>query len=38
MDTEGNVLGRVKDMIEPDEMLEIVHPAATRISAPSAQK
>ena len=31
MTSEGNVLGRVKHLIEPDEMMEIVEPAAKKI-------
>ena len=31
LDTSGNVLGRVKILIEPDEMLEVVRPAARKM-------
>jgi len=33
MDTQGNVLGRVTDLLEPDEFLEVVRPAGRRVSA-----
>ncbi|HEU0033680.1 MAG TPA: cytochrome c biogenesis protein CcdA [Kofleriaceae bacterium] len=38
MDTEGNVLGRVHELIEPDAMMEIVRPATTQLRGKSAQK
>lgn len=41
LDTTGNVLGRVKSLIEPDEMLDVVRPAARKMrqaSSESAQK
>jgi thioredoxin:protein disulfide reductase len=38
MDTSGNVLGRVKTLIEPDEMLEVVRPAARKLRAASQQR
>jgi thioredoxin:protein disulfide reductase len=31
LDTRGSVLGRVREMVEPDEMLDIVRPAAKTI-------
>ncbi|MGE5185270.1 MAG: protein-disulfide reductase DsbD family protein [Acidobacteriota bacterium] len=31
MTAEGNVLGRVKHLIEPDEMMQIIEPAAKKI-------
>jgi len=37
MDTEGNVLGRVKDLMEPEEFLEIVRPAGRRVGGKSDQ-
>ena len=37
MDTRGNVHGRVKSLIEPDEMLEVVRPAARKIRAASSE-
>ncbi len=37
MDTEGNVLGRVKDLMEPEELLEIVVSAGRRIGAKTEQ-
>lgn len=36
LDTKGKVVGRVKDLIEPDEMLSIVRPAAREVRAGSA--
>jgi len=37
LDTEGNVLGRISDLMEPDEVLGIVRPAARKIRAAKAQ-
>ena len=37
LDTEGNVLGRVKDLVEPDEILDIIRPAARKVRAANAQ-
>lgn len=37
MDTEGNVVGRVKDLMEPEELLEVVIPAGRRIGANNDQ-
>lgn len=37
LDTTGNVLGRVKSLIEPDEMLEVVRPAARKVRASSSE-
>ena len=33
LDTGGSVLGRVKNLIEPDAMLEVVRPAARRLKS-----
>jgi hypothetical protein len=37
MDTQGNVLARVTDPLEPEELLEIVRPAGRRIAATTDQ-
>ncbi len=37
MDTQGNVLGRVTDLLEPDEFLEVVRPAGRRVSTAGDQ-
>jgi thiol:disulfide interchange protein DsbD len=33
MDTKGNVLGRVKDLVKPEEFLRILRPAASQVTA-----
>jgi len=33
LDTAGNVLGRVKSLVEPDAMLQVVRPAARKLRA-----
>jgi thiol:disulfide interchange protein len=33
LDTDGHVLGRVKNKIEPDEMLEVVRPASRKAAS-----
>jgi thiol:disulfide interchange protein DsbD len=38
MDTKGNVLGRVKTLIEPDEMLDVVRPAARKLRDAGEQR
>ena len=38
LDTKGHVLGRVKDLIQPDEMLEIVRPAARKLRTDNASR
>ena len=36
LDTSGNVLGRVKTLVEPDAMLEVVRPAARKLRTTNA--
>ena len=38
LDTKGHVLGRVKKLLEPDQMLRVVRPAARQIAERSAAK
>ena len=37
LDTNGNVLGRVTDLVEPEELLEIIRPAARALRASTDQ-
>ncbi len=37
LDTHGNVLGRVKDLVKPGELLDIVRPAARKVRAAKDQ-